>query len=967
MTRDEKDESVSMSPEVKPPVARRYLGFISYSQKDKAKARRLHKALEAYRIPKTINDGGTKLKKHRLGRFFRDDDELGAASDLGATLRGAIEDSESLIVVCSPHAARSIWVNKEVIHFKVTGRDDRIFAIIVGGQPNAETRENECFPPALRFEVEGGSITDRPAEPMAIDIRKQPFARAIVRLVAGLLDVRFDSLWLRERRRRRRNRALAMVGVALGGFVVFSSIKVYQNTTERLETTELARKISQIAPVEGDRLRQDERAALLARQAYLFDQIAGKEAEAEIDTTLRRVVDKPYFGVSLHENPLNQIHGLTVLDAMSQLAYTTQRSSGSGLTGAVYVREAGREASPKEIYAHKKMLRTVKAAKTGNMFISATKDGVLLRHERDGNGTWVTEEIAKPANEISEVDISASGDLIVWVGVVGATSGRVNGDIGLWRRTAIRDYSGHTVQLPRQAASVALSPDERYLAVGDNDGRFWLSTTKDFGVKPLRQFAHPGVQSDDRPAPQVGAIRFHPDGERFVTGDSDGRIYLWSLDQLGSGEPPEVFFGHRQNVLDLEFSPDGQFLASSSFSGWINVWRVDEPFETVARLHGHSAWASDIAFSKNGRQLFSGGTDGVLRQWIIDPIGSVIEQHEGMIWDAVFVDDDTVMSSGRPKGVNIWSLNEPAHKRRRDLMTDRSQIGAIEWLNPHQLVAFRSNNDILLTPASDGGVQEETRSFSIDTGFFTGLTYSKNLDLLAAGTSEGDVLLWQPDAFPEQLHRWKPAAMQVQGMAFSPKTKELAISGSRGVQVWDVSGAEPALVFENNPGIGVVGSVIFSHDGGRLIAGGVDGVIRTYAYRQTPSTPDTIRAFERFVMDLARSPDGKLLAAAGGDQRIRIWELDDLQRPPKVLAGHRDRVTAVAFSPSGAKLVSSSDDGTVRVWPILTSKLADHVCKIVRRNLTATEWSRFVGDDRVHECTCPNMPPSGRAEVCKAE
>jgi hypothetical protein len=74
--------------------SRKYRGFISYSKKDKAHAARLHKALEAFRVPKGAAGEGVDPKTRRLGRFFRDDDEMGAASDLGAALRGAIEDAQ---------------------------------------------------------------------------------------------------------------------------------------------------------------------------------------------------------------------------------------------------------------------------------------------------------------------------------------------------------------------------------------------------------------------------------------------------------------------------------------------------------------------------------------------------------------------------------------------------------------------------------------------------------------------------------------------------------------------------------------------------------------------------------------------------------------------------------------------------------------------------------------------------------
>jgi hypothetical protein len=176
---------------------KRYRAFISYSQKDRAAGRRIQRWLESYRIPKGVD----AARNRRLGRFFRDDEEMSASPDVGASLRGAIEDSENLIVIASPHSAQSRWVNAEIRHFRLTGRGDRIFAVIVDGVPNSGNPGTECLPLALKAgDWDGLSM---PVEPLALDLRTESKARIRARLAAGLLDVSFDDLWKREQRRRR--------------------------------------------------------------------------------------------------------------------------------------------------------------------------------------------------------------------------------------------------------------------------------------------------------------------------------------------------------------------------------------------------------------------------------------------------------------------------------------------------------------------------------------------------------------------------------------------------------------------------------------------------------------------------------------------------------------------------------------------------------------------------------------------
>src|SRR5262249_15335386 len=124
----------------------KYRAFVSYSRKDVHIATRLHRALERYRVPKGVPGAD---RKGGLGRFFRDDDELRASESLGATLDGAIDESENLIVVASPDAAASTWVNKEIARFRRRGHA-KVLAAIVRGRPNSDDPTVECFPPALK-------------------------------------------------------------------------------------------------------------------------------------------------------------------------------------------------------------------------------------------------------------------------------------------------------------------------------------------------------------------------------------------------------------------------------------------------------------------------------------------------------------------------------------------------------------------------------------------------------------------------------------------------------------------------------------------------------------------------------------------------------------------------------------------------------------------------------------------------
>lgn len=214
--------------------AMRYVAFISYNHRDRAWARWLHRSIENYQLPASLRERGatTEVAAKRLAPVFLDREELPSSADLAEAVRRALEDSAALIVVCSPDAVRSRWVNEEIRSFKALGRGGRILCLLVGGDPGAADRpeapDSECFPAALRFEVIDGEVTERrAAEPLAADVREGGDSRrdAVLKIVAGLLGVSLDELRQRDEARRQR-RLVAITAAAMAGCVIFAGLAV---------------------------------------------------------------------------------------------------------------------------------------------------------------------------------------------------------------------------------------------------------------------------------------------------------------------------------------------------------------------------------------------------------------------------------------------------------------------------------------------------------------------------------------------------------------------------------------------------------------------------------------------------------------------------------------------------------------------------------------------------------------------
>lgn len=200
----------------------RYSAFISYNHRDRRWAIWLHRALEQYRIPKRLQGRQASFGKvgERLPSVFRDRDELASSADLAEAVKKALTEAATLVVICSPHSAKSRWVDEEIRTFIALGRKRHIRLVIVDGEPHAADPALECLPPAI--------LEDSETEPLAADARKGQDGKtgAKLKLLAGLLDVPYDELRQREAARRHR-RLIALAAASSIGFLLMGGLAIF--------------------------------------------------------------------------------------------------------------------------------------------------------------------------------------------------------------------------------------------------------------------------------------------------------------------------------------------------------------------------------------------------------------------------------------------------------------------------------------------------------------------------------------------------------------------------------------------------------------------------------------------------------------------------------------------------------------------------------------------------------------------
>ena len=205
----------------------KYKVFVSYCHDDKTWGEWLENALNNYKVPKKLQGNWSEFGPvpKDLRPVCRDRTVMGVSASLHEAVRDRLDRSAAMVVVCSPAAAMSSpWVNEEIKYFKSLGRERRIFAIIVGGEPNGRAHE-ECFPPALKE-----------LDPFAADLRPGGDGQttAIVKIVAGLLGVDQNDLRREqneiEKKQTARARRVASLFLALS--VVSASLAIWANKAQ---------------------------------------------------------------------------------------------------------------------------------------------------------------------------------------------------------------------------------------------------------------------------------------------------------------------------------------------------------------------------------------------------------------------------------------------------------------------------------------------------------------------------------------------------------------------------------------------------------------------------------------------------------------------------------------------------------------------------------------------------------------
>ena len=172
------------------PEPSRYTAFLSYSHADTEIAVRWHERLEDFKVPNVLvgTEGTRGPVPHTLQPIFRDRLDFSANRELQPATREALDRSDALILIATPNAAASAYVNEEVRYFRHHHHPARPLIVILEG-PEGVAFE-DCMPKALRFGLDtSGAVTETPYSHLAADTRRDGLETVMAKVIGDLVGL----------------------------------------------------------------------------------------------------------------------------------------------------------------------------------------------------------------------------------------------------------------------------------------------------------------------------------------------------------------------------------------------------------------------------------------------------------------------------------------------------------------------------------------------------------------------------------------------------------------------------------------------------------------------------------------------------------------------------------------------------------------------------------------------------------
>ncbi|MCB1045482.1 MAG: WD40 repeat domain-containing protein, partial [Acidobacteria bacterium] len=299
----------------------------------------------------------------------------------------------------------------------------------------------------------------------------------------------------------------------------------------------------------------------------------------------------------------------------------------------------------------------------------------------------------------------------------------------------------------------------------------------------------------------VSAMAHRADQIFFAAGGSNGRCYLWQIDQPNRSRPDgvkgdrlhvtayHVLSGHKGAINSLAFRPHSSELITACHDTTLRVWDVERSLCRFV-LQEHMADLRVITYSPQGTMLASGSGDGVIHLWHVDTWGhhqlfQTIQESCAAQAMAIHPSEERMIYSLTNRTIVLWDIQ-------RGAALQRIEMPSAVWsfaldANWHRLIAGHGDGHIELWKLVDDKLVIQSRSFGYHGKLpILALHFNPTDELVVSCASNSTICVMDP-ATGEVLHQLDVMSDGVNDIAFLPNSNILLAACFDGaVRIYDI-------------------------------------------------------------------------------------------------------------------------------------------------------------------------------------